>query len=244
MEDIKVYVPIDTLTKSKEDSGVLGRIRGVASTPDLDRDGEKVMQDGLDISYFLDRGFFNWDHDNSKIVGYPDKDKTQITKDGLYVEGYILNTSDGKRVWDTAIALQKSKTPRRLGFSIEGQVLKRGLNGRIEKARVNNIALTSTPVNTKTSWNALVKSMTGERPYEVSPLVKQSLENAKIACQAGLDGDEEVIKCMDYLITRSNEDTSENGVRTFLRLFKGVEGEELDTYTDEVLKALPERKGQ
>lgn len=244
MEDIKVYVPIDTLTKSKEDSGVLGRIRGVASTPDLDRDGEKVMQDGLDISYFLDRGFFNWDHDNSKIVGYPDKDKTQITKDGLYVEGYILNTADGKRVWDTAIALQKSKTPRRLGFSIEGQVLKRGLNGRIEKARVNNIALTSTPVNTKTSWNALVKSMTGERPYEVSPLVKQSLENAKIACQAGLDGDEEVIKCMDYLITRSNEDTSENGVRTFLRLFKGVEGEELDTYTDEVLKALPERKGQ
>lgn len=244
MEDIKVYVPIDTLTKSKEDSGVLGRIRGVASTPDLDRDGEKVMQEGLDISYFLDRGFFNWDHDNSKIVGYPDKDKTQITKDGLYVEGYILNTSDGKRVWDTAIALQKSKTPRRLGFSIEGQVLKRGLNGRIEKARVNNIALTSTPVNTKTSWNALVKSMTGERPYEVSPLVKQSLENAKIACQAGLDGDEEVIKCMDYLITRSNEDTSENGVRTFLRLFKGVEGEELDTYTDEVLKALPERKGQ
>lgn len=244
MEDIKVYVPIDTLTKSKEDSGVLGRIRGVASTPDLDRDGEKVMQDGLDISYFLDRGFFNWDHDNSKIVGYPDKDKTQITKDGLYVEGYILNTSDGKRVWDTAIALQKSKTPRRLGFSIEGQVLKRGLNGRIEKARVNNIALTSTPVNTKTSWNALVKSMTGERPYEVSPLVKQSLENAKIACQAGLDGDEEVLKCMDYLITRSNEDTSENGVRTFLRLFKGVEGEELDTYTDEVLKALPERKGQ
>lgn len=244
MEDIKVYVPIDTLTKSKEDSGVLGRIRGVASTPDLDRDGEKVMQDGLDISYFLDRGFFNWDHDNSKIVGYPDKDKTQITKDGLYVEGYILNTADGKRVWDTAIALQKSKTPRRLGFSIEGQVLKRGLNGRIEKARVNNIALTSTPVNTKTSWNALVKSMTGERPYEVSPLVKQSLENAKIACQAGLDGDEEVLKCMDYLITRSNEDTSENGVRTFLRLFKGVEGEELDTYTDEVLKALPERKGQ
>lgn len=244
MEDIKVYVPIDTLTKSKEDSGVLGRIRGVASTPDLDRDGEKVMQDGLDISYFLDRGFFNWDHDNSKIVGYPDKDKTQITKDGLYVEGYILNTADGKRVWDTAIALQKSKTPRRLGFSIEGQVLKRGLNGRIEKARVNNIALTSTPVNTKTSWNALVKSMTGERPYEVSPLVKQSLENVKIACQAGLDGDEEVIKCMDYLITRSNEDTSENGVRTFLRLFKGVEGEELDTYTDEVLKALPERKGQ
>lgn len=244
MEDIKVYVPIDTLTKSKEDSGVLGRIRGVASTPDLDRDGEKVMQEGLDISYFLDRGFFNWDHDNSKIVGYPDKDKTQITKDGLYVEGYILNTADGKRVWDTAIALQKSKTPRRLGFSIEGQVLKRGLNGRIEKARVNNIALTSTPVNTKTSWNALVKSMTGERPYEVSPLVKQSLENVKIACQAGLDGDEEVIKCMDYLITRSNEDTSENGVRTFLRLFKGVEGEELDTYTDEVLKALPERKGQ
>ena len=80
MEDIKVYVPIDTMTKSEKESGVLGRIKGVASTPDLDRDGEKVMQDGLDISYFLERGFFNWDHDNSKIVGYPDKENTQIQK--------------------------------------------------------------------------------------------------------------------------------------------------------------------
>lgn len=243
MEDIKVYVPIDSMTKSEKDNGVLGRIKGVASTPDLDRDGEKVMQEGLDISYFLERGFFNWDHDNSKIVGYPDKENTQITKDGLYVEGYILNTDDGKRVWDTAIALQKSNTPRRLGFSIEGQVLKRGLNGRIEKARVNNIALTSTPVNTKTSWSALVKSMTGERPFEVSPLVKQSLEHVKVACDSALSGDEEALKCMDYLVTRSNEDTSEKGVRTFLRLFRGVEGEELDAYTNEVLKAIPERKG-
>ena len=89
------------MKKSHEDQKVM-RIQGLASTPDLDRDNEEIVQEGLDISDFVNHGFFNLDHDNSIILGYPDKEKTHITipaKESLsYISGrgwilYVLNLS-------------------------------------------------------------------------------------------------------------------------------------------------------
>jgi len=159
--DLSLYVPIDIdLSKSGTDSEM--RIAGYASTNDEDRQGESIIQKGLDISNFLDFGWFNYDHDNTKILGYPDKGKTRIDSHGFYVEGVLLpGIPLAKSMWETAIALKKSKSGRSLGFSVEGKVIKRGEDGKILKANIYNVAITPNPVNTATSWDAIVKSFSG-----------------------------------------------------------------------------------
>ena len=129
-DNFSFFMPID-ITKSEEshDEKPEMRIAGYASTEDKDRQGETLMQCGLDFSDFVDYGYFNWDHDNTKILGYPDKAKTKMDSHGLYVEGILLNTPLAKSIWDTAVELKKSNAPRRLGFSVEGKTLQRDSEG-------------------------------------------------------------------------------------------------------------------
>lgn len=230
--NIKFYVPITETkmiksvdNKKLKGKSIIGKIKGIASTPDLDYEQEQVVQEGLDISSFLEKGFLNWDHDNTKIVGFPDKKATKLTKQGLYVEGYLLDTEIGRMAWDTANALQKSGTDRRLGFSIEGQVIKQDKKGKILKARVTNIALTPTPVNPYTSWDTVAKSLTANATGNA--LIKESLENAKIYCQKGLDGDIEVLDSLNVLKNRLNQSENEDDERLYLMMFKGLYGEDL-----------------
>lgn len=137
------------------------RIGGYASTPDEDRQGDEILQKGLDIQDFVNFGYFNYDHDNSKILGYPDKEKCRVDGTGFYVEGLLLPGVElAKSLWETAIALKKSGAPRHLGFSVEGKILKRNALGKIIKAKVYNVAITANPVNPKATWDALVKSFT------------------------------------------------------------------------------------
>ena len=134
-------------------------IKGFASTPDMDRQGESIMQKGLDISDLVSGGFFNYDHDNTKIVGYPNA-QTCIKSEGLWVEGEILKGVPlADHVWEVAVALQKSNAPRRWGFSVEGKVTQRD-GTKIVKAKLYNIAITPNPVNPKATWDAVVKSFT------------------------------------------------------------------------------------
>lgn len=241
VRDMQIYVPLIDLIKSEDSKslgsqkGIIGKIRGLASTPDLDYQGEKVVQKGLDISSFLEKGFLNLDHDNSRIVGYPDKNNTKITKDGLYLEGYLLDNSDGRRFWETAIALQKSGTSRRLGFSIEGQVLKEDDKGQILKARVTNVAVTSTPCNANATWNAVVKSMTASTQSQ-APLLKESLENGKIFYQKGLDGDEEVRECLKKFKNKLNKSENEDDVELYLMMFRGLYGDDMKEKTRQILE--------
>lgn len=233
MKDMQIYVPLTDLIKSEESKelkghrGVIGKIKGLASTPDLDYQGEKVVQKGLDISSFLEKGFLNMDHDNSRIVGYPDKDKTKITKDGLYLEGYLLDNSDGRRFWETALALQKSGTSRRLGFSIEGQILKEDEKGQILKARVTNVAVTSTPCNANATWNAVVKSMTASTT-SAAPLIKENLENGRIFYQKGIDGDKEVLDCIKTFKNKLDKSDNEDDMKLYLMMFKGLYGKDMN----------------
>lgn len=246
--NVNFFIPAKTLIKAENSNvsdnkkrGIIGKIRGIASTPDLDKEGERVLQEGLDISEFTQKGFLNWDHDNSKIIGYPDSRKTKMTKDGLFVEGYILDTDDGRRAWDTAIALEKSGTDRRLGFSIEGQVLKQDNKGRILKARVTNVALTSMPVNPYTSWNTVAKSLVANNAQMGdNPFIKESLENAKIYCQKGLDGDIEVLESIQNLQGKYNDSKDKDDVKFYLMFFKGMYGDELSRNMEAIMKELKE----
>lgn len=161
MDEFKFYIPFDVVKSQDTQDSTEMRIAGYASTSSRDRQDDEIVQKGLDITDFLEHGWLNYDHDNSKILGYPDKDKCRIDKNGFYVEGCLLpNIPLAKSIWETAVALQKSNAPRKLGFSIEGKTLQRDSLGRIVKAKVYNVALTANPVNTSCTWDALVKSFT------------------------------------------------------------------------------------
>lgn len=160
LKDFSFFVPVD-LEKAKNDEW---RIKGIASTDHMDLQGEIIRQDSLDITPLTDgRGLFNWDHKPGPENLIGKIDNASIGKDGLFVEGYLFkNTDRAKGIYNILTSL-KSEDKRRVGFSIEGKVLKRcGVNGReIIGARVEKVAVTVDPVNPNT-YAELVKSLTAE----------------------------------------------------------------------------------
>jgi hypothetical protein len=150
------------------------RIGGFVSTADLDKHGERVLQEGLDFSPFLRDGWFNDNHSRATadIVGFPEAAKlirkgerlpngSVADKGGWFVEGYLLQGHPpADKLWELAKALQK--TPRRLGFSIEGKVTQRISKAGepvVAAAVVKNVAVTNCPVNNKTALEVLAKSL-------------------------------------------------------------------------------------
>jgi len=155
--------PIETWWKAGE-PGKERRIGGVISTESKDRQGEVVLQRGLDFSEFLSNGWINDNHskDTTGIVGYPTKVErvSMGGKAATRFEGYLLQGyPKADEIWKLSNALQK--TNRRLGFSIEGAVVRReGLEGEVvAKAKVRNVAVTNCPVNTDTRLEILAKSL-------------------------------------------------------------------------------------
>jgi hypothetical protein len=137
------------------------KIAGIISTDEVDLQGERVLQKGLDFSYFLKKGTFNYEHKPGaeNMLGYP----TKITQRKGYteVEGVLLLDKPRARdIYETAAALNKAGGHRTLGFSVEGQVLARDeMDPKIvKKARVINCAITSNPINPDTTLN-LIKSV-------------------------------------------------------------------------------------
>lgn len=171
-DEFRVWNPhVDFIKGDDEDAYNSRQIRGIMSTPSLDRQGEEVVAKGLDFQPFIQHGHFNDNHDQStgSIVGYPED--VSFTEDitikggkvthGWLCRGYVLKgTKKADEIWDLAKAL--AKTPdRRLGFSIEGKVIKRN-RSKIEKAVIRNVAITNCPVNTEATWDVLTKSFLDE----------------------------------------------------------------------------------
>ncbi len=155
--DFNFWVPAEfekSVKKGTEEKVM--KIKGIASTPDVDSDGETLEPVGFDLSRFLSTGFLNYNHqaktDASKIIGEPTLAK--VTPDGkLYVEGILYNGHPlAESVWNLAEVLALNKSNRKIGFSIEGRALERDhVNPkRITKALLTGLAVTPTPVNTNT----------------------------------------------------------------------------------------------
>lgn len=154
-DEFQIWQPGVTLAKGAGDSD--RRIGGYASTEALDRQGEVVLQQGLDFSEFVQHGYFNDNHNQNTaaVVGIPEMANYEHGK-GWYVEGSLLKgTKRAEEIWELAKAL--SDTPRKLGFSIEGKVQRRDSN-KIVKAIVRHVAITNSPVNTECTWGVLAKS--------------------------------------------------------------------------------------
>ena len=176
------------------------RIGGIVSTGSLDRQQERVVQDGLNFSPFLSHGWFNDNHGQktTDVLGYPTAAKRvqkgerlpngQISEhEGWWAEGYLVNTEEGRKVYALARSLSKSPNGRGLGFSIEGKVAGRDNQdqSKITRADVHNVAITHVPVNTDTSLRVLAKALMagaaienpGTAPGEGFPLRTESLDD-------------------------------------------------------------------
>ena len=237
----RFFVPLTADIKKSGNSDGKLPIKGYASTSDRDRHDDTVIQKGLDISDFLDHGWFNYDHNNEQILGYPDKTATRVDDKGFYVEGYLLEDVPlAKKMWDLSVSLQKVGAPRQLGFSIEGRTLKEDENGMIEKAKVYNVAITPNPVNTNATWDALVKSFSvkpslkkaASAGYETqlgelnsgASLKKESLEQAFKILANELGGNEDAAKALDILLESLGgmQSINKSELILFFQLTKGI----------------------
>ena len=240
LENFSFSLPLDVVKSGNETDE--WRIGGYASTPTEDRQGDSIIQKGLDITDFVNFGWFNYDHNNEIILGYPIKSACKVDSKGFYVEGILLKDLElSKTIWKTALALQKSNTDRRLGFSVEGKILERNAQNKVVKAKVYNVAITPNPINTDCTWSALVKSFTTDirdlsKSLEAgnvtpNPLIPEDLEGAFKTLSYAIGDDEEARVVMDRLRARlaHKQDISKSERVLYLQLVRGLSYEDAKT---------------
>jgi hypothetical protein len=196
---VPVELEKSSKTENKEsDEEVLDdwKIGGIASTPDVDLQGEEVLQEGLDISALeAGRGLFNSDHQAGpeNILGQIEGAHF-IEHNGskaLVVKGYLFKHQERAKAYYNIMKSIKKGTPSRVHFSIEGKIVERDMvqSSRIKKARIDKVALTMDPVNPNT-FADLVKSMQADKKQdELQMIIKEVVEVAvKKALAAGAAG--------------------------------------------------------
>lgn len=163
IELFSTWLPLG-LVKSEEEGRT--KIGGIISTDTVDQQGDMILQEGMDFSYFLDKGYFNYEHKGGVefIVGAPTKVE-RVNLDGKQatrVEGYLMTEKPlAKTIIETCVAMEKAQLDRKIGFSVEGQVLTRDpVNPKIiTKAKILNVAITSAPVNPDAQLEFLARSL-------------------------------------------------------------------------------------
>jgi len=184
-KDFKFYVPVDLIKadKADEDAEDSWQIQGIASTGDLDYQGETVDQSGLDISFLkAGKGSFNHDHKPgpNNVLGAID-DAEFVNYNGaqaLMVKGYLFKHQDLARgYYGIMKSLRKGAAPR-VHFSIEGKILERDKNdvSTIRKAKITKVALTEFPVNSNT-YASLIKSLSAlDEVFAVTEEIEKAME--------------------------------------------------------------------
>lgn len=169
------WAPFDLVKGGGASSDALGLIKGVATTEMPDADGDIIMADGIDWSYFIGegdergRGFLIDEHPvgNHNLVGFPTAvQPTEVVAKGEMWKGanvsgaLYLENPRGRALYDTAQVMRRAGGQRQLGYSIEGSVVKGGRNGRVvTKSRVKWLAITAAPKNELTWWEPVAKSL-------------------------------------------------------------------------------------
>jgi len=161
VENFEFWMPISKSEVRKDaKTGTEHRyIEGIASTSHKDLQGEIVDQAGIDVSYFMEHGYFNNDHKPGfeNKVGWPTK--AQVRKDGLYVEGRLFDKNKvADDIWNMMNSIDATDgAERNVGFSVQGKV-KRRVGNKIVKCWVQDVAITPAPINTNT-WAQIRKSL-------------------------------------------------------------------------------------
>lgn len=169
-----IIIPAD-LEKSKDGDW---KLKGLASTEQLDQQGEIILQKGIDLTPIdKKRGIINWDHKAGPentiglLDGYSKSDK------GLYVEGRLFkNHTKAKAVYEIMNSLNKGDSGR-VGLSVEGKILERDSQNPkiIKKCIINAVAVTMNPVNSST-YADIIKSMSSAESLEFESIEDSSKE--------------------------------------------------------------------
>jgi len=172
------WIPFEVLAKSEattSNGGKLGIIEGIATTEAPDSDGDIILTDGIDWSYFIGgesgkgRGFIIDEHPvgNHNIVGHPlSISKVEVPYNDGMVKGtkvraaLYLEDKRGKEIFEKACVMRRAGGDRSYGFSIEGSVKPGGRKGRVvEKSTVKWLAITAAPKNELSWWDPIAKSL-------------------------------------------------------------------------------------
>lgn len=134
-------------------------IEGIASTEEKDQQGEIVMQEKMDCSYLLEKGYLNWNHSHApedqigkplEVIKMPGGPTTPGEKPATFFRALLLDgVPRADAVWALAKALEVSSgigANRSLGFSVEGGVRMRQGHLLVETV-VRHMAATHEPVN-------------------------------------------------------------------------------------------------
>lgn len=250
VEYAKGFLPI-TVEKSEKGTGESWVIQGLASTPDRDFQGEKILPDAIDYStYFVDNGWITYEHsqDMKDIIGEP----LGIYSDdaGLHVKAKLFkNVDKAKEVWHLQNVLAKeSEEGRSLGFSVEGPVLERDPMDKsiITKMQVKNITVTSHPANPHATWETVKKSLPDDVAigYNVNPSKMEGNNALRAESLAG------AIIMLSYTLGKQNCDTlmknaqeeiaasgleSKASLATILQLSRGISREEAEKYATDYI---------
>ena len=172
-ESFKFWLPISKASDSPDGKSRI--IEGIASTPDLDLQNERVSQGGINFDYFLKHGYFNWDHKPGAENKIGEPWECRITPKGLYVKGVIYKDKQvADNVWEHITALASDPhSKRKVGFSLQGKTVKRNGNS-IAKCWIQDVAITTAPINYNTYLD-IVKSLS-EQGWDSEDISEESIE--------------------------------------------------------------------
>jgi hypothetical protein len=164
----QLWMPLEPLAKSiAEGKGQSRPIQGYASTDDQDLQRDVMVQRGMDMKPFLEKGFIDWDHKGNLgpqyLIGEPESCELRPTEkgEGLFIKGHLYeNHPTADAAWAMLERFESGASARQLGFSIDGHVIRR--SGKyVQKAVIRHVALTHQPVNPFT-FAQLAKSLADE----------------------------------------------------------------------------------
>lgn len=184
-DEFEFFVPISFIAKSASSDIKDTRrcIQGIASTDHVDLQDETVVQSGIDTTYFMKYGFINDDHKPGPEHKVGEPIECRSTKAGLWLKAFLYKGQDRAEYWWQFMqALEQSGADRKVGFSIQGKILRRAGNS-ILKCWLQDVAITASPVNTH-SWAEVVKSLSAEK-WCVHPW--KPLEKACKGCPGNKD---------------------------------------------------------
>lgn len=165
----RMAVPLLKAEEESHHGEVIRFVSGMASLEIPDRQGETMIQKGIDFGPLLETGYINWDHGDVRwkspeyLIGEPTH--AAIIKhqgvDGLYIEGRLWKGHPmADHAWDFLMATSKSAGNRRGGWSVQGHTLA-SHRGQLLRSVVRDMALTHKPVLAETTvdFREIAKSL-------------------------------------------------------------------------------------
>ncbi|NBV35890.1 MAG: hypothetical protein EBR94_01295 [Bacteroidetes bacterium] len=153
-------------------------IEGIASTEDKDQQGEIVIQDKMDCSYLLEKGYLNWNHSHApedqigkplEVIKLPGGPNTPNGLPATFFRALLFESMPrSEAVWGLSKALEDASgigEDRFLGFSVEGGVRVR--HGTVlAETVVRHMAATHEPVNAQSVARCVIAKSQGFKVHD------------------------------------------------------------------------------